>query len=100
EKLKKSIEYKAKVNNLYILLGMSHIYMDYSHYGVYYKSNDRALQVLQVLRDNDMPLKYFKIFLQENPSNYLCLKSCAYIYQIKKKYLNALDCLKKLLSIN
>ena len=79
--LEKSIEYKFKVNNLNILLGMCYIY----HKLFYY--------------DNDA-LNNFKIVLQNNPNNYLCLKSCAYYYEIREYYSDTINCLKKILSIN
>ncbi|RIA84922.1 hypothetical protein C1645_831583 [Glomus cerebriforme] len=45
-------------------------------------------------------LNNFKIALQNDPNNYLCLKHCAYFYERQEEYLNALEMLDKLLDIN
>ncbi|CAB5199627.1 unnamed protein product [Rhizophagus irregularis] len=79
--IKKSLEHKSKINNLYILLGNSY----FSYYYVY-----RAAKAIE----------NYNIALKNDPNNYLCLKNCAYIYEIKVDYLSALDTLDKLLNIN
>uniref|UniRef100_U9TY52 Uncharacterized protein n=1 Tax=Rhizophagus irregularis (strain DAOM 181602 / DAOM 197198 / MUCL 43194) TaxID=747089 RepID=U9TY52_RHIID len=71
-----SINYNAKINNLFIMLGIS-----------YQKEFENAL-------------KNFKIALQNDPNNYFCLKYCAYIYEKQGEYFNAIKILNKLLSIN
>ena len=77
-----SIIYKAKMNNARIILGKS-----------YFLLKDELLLY-------DDALNNFEIALQNDPNNYLCLKHCAYIYEIKGKYTNVLNSLDKLLSIN
>ncbi|PKC07984.1 hypothetical protein RhiirA5_478301 [Rhizophagus irregularis] len=79
EYLKSSINYNAKINNLYIILGIS--------YKEYYNNYSDAL-------------KNFKIALQNDPNNYLCLKYCAYIYEKQGEYFDTIKVLDKLLSIN
>ncbi|GBB89784.1 hypothetical protein RclHR1_01660003 [Rhizophagus clarus] len=76
--LKSSVNSKAKINNIYIILGIS------------YYSNNYYLNAL----------KNFKIALRNNPNNYLCLKYCAYIYDKERRYSDTLETLDKLLSIN
>ncbi|PKK67669.1 TPR-like protein [Rhizophagus irregularis] len=79
--LKKSLDCKAKVNNLYIILGNSYLhYSCVNHY--------------------DMAMEYYDIALKNDPNNYLCLKNCAYIYENQGDYLNALMILDRLLNIN
>ncbi|GBB89783.1 hypothetical protein RclHR1_01660002 [Rhizophagus clarus] len=73
-----SISYNTKMNNLYTMLGISH----------YYNNNLKS------------SLKNFKIALRNNSNNYLCLKYCAHIYDMQKKYSAALKMLDKLLSID
>ncbi|RGB34942.1 hypothetical protein C1646_668116 [Rhizophagus diaphanus] len=76
-----SLNCKAKINNLYIILGNICLY-----YNVYNPHN---------------ALEYYETALKNDPNNYLCLKNCAYIYENKNKdYQNALLFLDKLLSIN
>src|SRR5947207_1878705 len=70
--------YKAKINNLFIMLGSSYFFNA--------SYNDA--------------LHNFNIALQNNSNNYLCLKCCAYIYEIQANYSNSLDILKKVLNIN
>src|SRR3954464_12212778 len=48
----------------------------------------------------DKALKNFNIALQNSSNNYLCLMNCAYIFEKQEKYLNTLEMLDKLLSIN
>ncbi|CAB5198084.1 unnamed protein product [Rhizophagus irregularis] len=76
--LKTSINYNAKINYLYIMIGIS-----------YYNSNN-----------NKGALKYFNIVLQNDPNSHLCLKYCAYIYERQGKFSDTLKMLDKLLSIN
>jgi tetratricopeptide (TPR) repeat protein len=45
-------------------------------------------------------LKNYKIALQKEPNNNICLRNCAYIYEKRKDYSNTLKMLDKLLSIN
>jgi tetratricopeptide (TPR) repeat protein len=80
--LEKSLSYKAKINNLYIILGNSFLFDTFNH--------------------NRLPdaLKNYIIALKNNPSNYLCLKNCAYIYDKLEDYSNALKILDKLLTID
>jgi tetratricopeptide (TPR) repeat protein len=85
----KSEECKAKINNLYVILGNSYLFSTEYEENYYMKSDIRVTA-----------LDKFKIALQNDPNNYLCLKNCAYIYEKQKKYLNTLEMLDKLLSIN
>ncbi|GBC07923.1 hypothetical protein RclHR1_00780003 [Rhizophagus clarus] len=85
--LNKSIVHKAKLNNLYVILGNSYLlYDDYllskDYYYTYYT------------------LKNYNIALENDSNNYLCLKSCAYCYEKQGDYLNTLKILDKLLNIN
>ncbi|EXX61935.1 anaphase promoting complex subunit CDC27 [Rhizophagus irregularis DAOM 197198w] len=73
-----SIYYKAKINNIYTILGI--IYHDIFNY--------------------EYALKHFKIALKNDPNNYLCLKYCACIYEKQGKFSDTLKKLKNLLSIN
>jgi tetratricopeptide (TPR) repeat protein len=73
-----SLNYNDKINNLYIMLGISYIYCSESYYA----------------------LENFNIALKNDPKNYLSLKYCAYIYEEKEEYFNTLITLDKLLSIN
>ncbi|PKK66004.1 TPR-like protein [Rhizophagus irregularis] len=76
--LERSIIYKAKINNSYILLG--NIYLsDY---------------------DSSAAIENYNIALKNDPNNYLCLKNCAYAYEIEGDYLSTLNLLDKLLNIN
>jgi Tfp pilus assembly protein PilF len=77
--LEKSLGYKAKINNLYIILGNSYLFYDYN----YYKATEN-----------------YNIALKNDPNNYLCLKNCAYSYEKEGDYLNSLELLNKLLNIN
>ncbi|PKY18774.1 hypothetical protein RhiirB3_431654 [Rhizophagus irregularis] len=84
--LNKSLEYKTKINNLHIILGNSNLFEAESYnYDEYY------------LLD---ALKNYETALKNDPNNYLCLKNCAYIYERKKDYKNALIFLDKLISVN
>ncbi|PKK76834.1 hypothetical protein RhiirC2_844879 [Rhizophagus irregularis] len=84
--LNKSLECKAKINNLYIILGNSNLFeAEFYNYDEYYLSD---------------ALKNYYIALQNNPNNYLCLKNSAYIYEKRETYSNTLDMLDKLLGIN
>ncbi|GBC18270.2 hypothetical protein GLOIN_2v1869696 [Rhizophagus irregularis DAOM 181602=DAOM 197198] len=84
--LNKSLEYKTKINNLYIILGNSNLFEAESfNFDKYY--------LFDALRNYETALK-------NDPNNYLCLKNCAYIYERKKYYQNALIFLDKLLSMN
>ncbi|PKC54096.1 TPR-like protein, partial [Rhizophagus irregularis] len=78
DNLKKSLDYKAKLNNLYIILGNSCLLCNY-----YFDAT-----------------RNYNIALKNDPNNYLCLKNCAYSYEKQGDYLNALKILGKLLSIN
>jgi tetratricopeptide (TPR) repeat protein len=82
--LNSSISYKAKINNLYIILGNSYLFEAEKMFQIYY----------------DKALKNFNIALQNNPNNCLCLKSCAYIYEKQENYLYTLKMLHKLLSFD
>ncbi|CAB5103858.1 unnamed protein product [Rhizophagus irregularis] len=84
--LNKSLEYKTKINNLYIILGNSNLFEAESfNFDKYY--------LFDALRNYETALK-------NDQNNYLCLKNCAYIYERKKDYQNALIFLDKLLSMN
>ncbi|PKK79145.1 hypothetical protein RhiirC2_436155 [Rhizophagus irregularis] len=61
--LNASINRKAKINNLYIILGNSYLF--------------EAEKIFQIYYDN--ALKNFNIALQSNPNHCLCLRSCAYM---------------------
>ncbi|PKK76946.1 TPR-like protein [Rhizophagus irregularis] len=76
---------KANINNLYIILGNSCLFESENNYEEYYRNK---------------AIENFSIALQNDPNNYLCLKNCAYIYEKQEKYLNTLEMLDKLLSIN
>jgi tetratricopeptide (TPR) repeat protein len=78
ENLKSSINYNAKINILYVMIGIS------------YHNDD----------DDENALKNFKIALQNDPNNYLCLKYCVYIYEKQEKHSDTLKVLNKLLNIN
>ncbi|CAI2197190.1 17299_t:CDS:2, partial [Funneliformis geosporum] len=77
--------YKIKTNNLNILLGTSY-YFEAGRYKNHYYY--------------DEALKNYKIALMNEPKHYLCLKSCAHIYKIQERYLEALEMLDKILEIN
>ncbi|PKY62532.1 TPR-like protein, partial [Rhizophagus irregularis] len=76
--LEKSKNYKAKINNLHIILGNSYSFNKQHYYAI---------------TDYDIALK-------NNPDNYLYLKNSAYNYEKWKDYLKALEILDKLLNIN
>ncbi|GBB89786.1 hypothetical protein RclHR1_01660005 [Rhizophagus clarus] len=76
--LKSSINYKAKINNIYIVLGISY----------------------HNICNNKVALKNFDIALKNDSNNYLSLKHCAYIYEKQGRYSDTLIMLDKLLSIN
>ncbi|CAB5194214.1 unnamed protein product [Rhizophagus irregularis] len=77
DNLKKSLKYKSKINNLYILLGNSYLLINYNG-----------------------DIENYNIALKNDPNNYLCLKNCAYSYEKEGDYLNTLNLLDKLLNIN
>ncbi|GBC01719.1 hypothetical protein RclHR1_04300001 [Rhizophagus clarus] len=79
-----SINYKAKMNNLYIILGNSYLF--------------EAEKMFQIYYDN--ALKNFNIALQSKPNHNLCLRNCAYIYEKQENYLDALKMLDKLLRVD
>ncbi|GBC06864.1 hypothetical protein RclHR1_00710015 [Rhizophagus clarus] len=87
--LKISIDYGAKTNNIYILLGDSYLF----EAKLCNNSNDKNNYYLAAL-DN------YSIALQTKPNNYSCLKKCLYIYKKQKKYLDSLEILNKLVNIN
>ncbi|PKB98992.1 TPR-like protein, partial [Rhizophagus irregularis] len=76
--LYKSIDYKAKINNLYIILGNSCLF-NKNYYYAY---------------DN------YNIALKNDPDNFLCLKNNACSYAKCNVYNSALEMLDKLLNIN
>ncbi|PKY36008.1 TPR-like protein, partial [Rhizophagus irregularis] len=78
DNLKNSLEYKAKLSNLYTILGNSCL----------------------LFNDFYDATRNYNIALKNDPNNYLCLKNCAYSYEKQGDYLNALKILDKLLSIN
>ncbi|GBB84806.1 hypothetical protein RclHR1_11380004 [Rhizophagus clarus] len=82
--LNTSISYKEKLSNIYILLGISYLFETEKTFHAYF----------------DDALKNFNVVLQSKPNHYLCLKSCAYIYEKQENYLNTLEILSKLLNIN
>jgi tetratricopeptide (TPR) repeat protein len=84
--LNKSLVCKAKMSNLYIILGNSNLYKaDSYNYDKNYLSE---------------ALKNYGVALYDNPNSYLCLKNSAYIYEKQKNYSVALKMLDRLLSIN
>ncbi|CAB5189584.1 unnamed protein product [Rhizophagus irregularis] len=85
--LNTSINYKFK-NNVSIILGNS-----------YFLKAENQEKHQEKDNDYNCALKNYNITLKDNPSNYLCLKNCAYIYANQENYLNALDMLNKLLAI-
>ncbi|CAG8438151.1 4835_t:CDS:2 [Funneliformis caledonium] len=48
----------------------------------------------------DAALESYEVALQNDSRNYLCLKYCAFIYEIQERYSEALEMLDKLLEIN
>ncbi|GBC32166.2 hypothetical protein GLOIN_2v1846730 [Rhizophagus irregularis DAOM 181602=DAOM 197198] len=82
--IKKSLELKSKINNLYILLGNSHLLRKYSNGYIDYTE----------------AIENCNIALKNDPNNYLCLKNCAYSYEKEGDYSNTLNLLDKLLNIN
>ncbi|CAG8593485.1 5003_t:CDS:2 [Funneliformis caledonium] len=61
----------------------------------------KAENVIYDKEDNyDNALRSYKLALQKDSKNYLCLKYCAHIYKIQGRYLEALEMLDKLLEIN
>ncbi|EXX52772.1 hypothetical protein RirG_250060 [Rhizophagus irregularis DAOM 197198w] len=78
DNLEKSINYKAKINNLYIILGNSYL-LDNDYYYANF---------------------YYNIALENGPDNYLCLKSNVYSHEKYGKYSEALKLLDKLLNTN
>ncbi|UZO08280.1 uncharacterized protein OCT59_028538 [Rhizophagus irregularis] len=88
--LNKSMRYKRKINNSYILLGNSHLLrnkLNDGYYDGYYEYRGAAI-------------KNYNIALKNDPNNYLCLKYCAYAYEIEGDYLSTSRLLNKLLNIN
>ncbi|GBC10880.1 hypothetical protein RclHR1_09990005 [Rhizophagus clarus] len=83
--LNKSLRYKAKINNLHIILGNINLFKT--------ESCDYGSYLSEALRN-------YYIVLQNDPKNYLCLKNSAYIYDKLEDYSNALKMLDKLLNIN
>ncbi|RGB33014.1 hypothetical protein C1646_743618 [Rhizophagus diaphanus] len=69
---------KAKLNNLYIILGNSYLLHNYYEGAI----------------DN------YNIALKNDPNNHLCLKNCAYGYENEGDNINALKMLDKLLGID
>ncbi|PKY54942.1 TPR-like protein, partial [Rhizophagus irregularis] len=82
DNLNMSIIYKRKINNLYILLGNIYLLRNTLH-------DDRGAAI-----------KNYNIALKNDPNNYLCLKNCAYAYEIEGDYSSTLNLLNKLLNIN
>ncbi|PKB94111.1 TPR-like protein, partial [Rhizophagus irregularis] len=82
DNLKKSLEYKAKLTNLYTILGNSYLLRNF------------------LVNDYTTAEENYNIALKNDPSNYLCLKNCAYSYEKQGFYLNALVILDRLLNIN
>ncbi|PKC67050.1 TPR-like protein [Rhizophagus irregularis] len=82
DNLNGSLECKAKLNNLYIIIGNSYLLRGY-----FIKAYTEATE-------------NYNIALKNDPNNYLCLKNCAYIYEKKGDDINALKMFDKLLSIN
>ncbi|PKY63611.1 TPR-like protein, partial [Rhizophagus irregularis] len=76
--LTKSRDYKAKINNLYIILGNSYLF------------NKKYVNAPY----------YYNIALENSPDNYLCLKNIAYSYEKQYEYPEALKELDKLLNTN
>ncbi|PKB93182.1 TPR-like protein, partial [Rhizophagus irregularis] len=81
DNLNKSINYKVKINNSYILLGNSYLLRNF-------------------LGDYAIAIGNYNIALKNDPNNYLCLKNCAYAYEKEGDYLSTLNLLDKLLNIN
>ncbi|PKY58093.1 protein prenylyltransferase, partial [Rhizophagus irregularis] len=80
--LKKSLEYKAKLTNLYTIIGNSYLLRNHH------------------VNDYTEAAENYNISLENDSNNYLCLKNCAYSYEKKGFYLNSLMLLDKLLNIN
>ncbi|PKK63978.1 protein prenylyltransferase, partial [Rhizophagus irregularis] len=77
--LKTSRDYKANINNLYIILGNSYLFDNYAF---------------------NYALNNYNIALKNNPNNYLCLKNSAYCYEKYSRYSEVLKVLDKLLNFN
>ncbi|CAI2171267.1 7322_t:CDS:2 [Funneliformis geosporum] len=75
---------KTKIKYLNIILGNCYLFQ-----GI--KDQERGY---------NFALKSFNITLHHDPHNYICLKHCAFIYEEKKDFLNALEMLSRLLIIN
>jgi tetratricopeptide (TPR) repeat protein len=73
--LNTSISYKSKITNVYILLGINCLFETEKTFHNYF----------------DDALKNFNFILQSKPNHYLCLKSCAYIYEKQENYMYALN---------
>jgi tetratricopeptide (TPR) repeat protein len=87
--LNTSISYKYK-NNVFTILGNSY----------FLRAEKQEKHDQEKDNDYNCALTNYNIALKKNPTNYLCLKNCAYIYVNQENYLNALDMLSKLLDIN
>ncbi|GES80282.1 hypothetical protein GLOIN_2v1871094 [Rhizophagus clarus] len=83
--LNTSISHKAKINNLYILLGINNLF-----------EAEKTSQVNYL----DDALKNFNIVLQSSPNNSLCCKNCAYIYEKRENYLSTLKMLEYFLNVD
>ena len=93
--LNRSITYEFKLNNLNLILGNILFYQEYT------LNADVMEQAEDVIKQKfNSALEKYKIVLQNDPNNYLCLRNCAYIYENQKNFLRALRILKKLLKIN
>ncbi|CAB4426640.1 unnamed protein product [Rhizophagus irregularis] len=75
------------INKQYIILG-----------NIYFFKSENNCEKSENYRNE--AIENFKVALQNDPNNYLCLKNCAYIYEKQENYLYTLEMLDKLLSIN
>jgi tetratricopeptide (TPR) repeat protein len=76
--LNKSLSYKSKINKLYVISGNSYLFT----------------------KQYDSALNHYNMALKNDPNYYACIKSCAYSYEMREDYFNALETIEKLLNIN
>ncbi|GBB89489.1 hypothetical protein RclHR1_01620001 [Rhizophagus clarus] len=86
-KLEISRGLNANIDNLNVVLGCSYLFQ-------IMKSNNKSNYII-----NEHALKIFNE-IQNTPKKYLCLKYCAYLYEMQKDYLNTLSVLDSYLNIN
>ncbi|EXX58129.1 Sti1p [Rhizophagus irregularis DAOM 197198w] len=78
---------ESNINKQYIILGNSYLFESENNYKESENYRNKAIE-------------NFGVALRNYPNNYLCLKNCAYVYEKQENYLNTLEMLDRLLSIN